>query len=117
MSAQEKGVAMLTAQEVAARLRVSPRMVYDLAAAGNLPVYRIGSAVRFDPADVEAFRESCRSTGTKQSAAGVSTIKAQSPDGESELAAYFRKDSQRRKLSRTTGKKPRASLRLVVARK
>lgn len=57
---------MLNASTVAQQLGISRRAVYDLADRGILPCYRLGvgrGALRFDPADVEAYRASCRSTG------------------------------------------------------
>lgn len=51
---------LLTAAQVATRLAVSRRMVYDLVAGGRLPVVRIGGALRFDPNDIEAFVEACK---------------------------------------------------------
>lgn len=53
-------MSLLTAAQVATRLAVSRRMVYDLAAGGGLPVIRIGGALRFDPNDIEAFVAQCR---------------------------------------------------------
>ena len=47
---------MLTAAQVATMLGISRRAVYALAAAGKLPHYRFGDALRFDEADVEAYR-------------------------------------------------------------
>ena len=105
---------MLTAAEVAQKMAISQRMVYELAARGDLPAYRIGSAVRFESADVEAFRASCRSTGKNPSNAGVSTIKARSPDGESALESYFRKAGRRRKPKSTSARSSNASLRLAT---
>lgn len=54
---------MLTAAQVAAQLGLSARAVYDLAKSGALACYRLGvgrGAVRFDAADVEAYRSACR---------------------------------------------------------
>ena len=68
-------VPMLTAQQVADALGLSRRAVYDLADAGLLPCYRMGvgrGALRFDPADVEAYRAACRSTATNAPADGCS---------------------------------------------
>lgn len=42
----------ITAQELAAILRVEPDMVYKNARAGIIPHFRIGTSVRFDPKDV-----------------------------------------------------------------
>ena len=46
---------ILTAQEVAARLRISPQRAYELARLGLLPCIRIGRQVRFDEAAVEGW--------------------------------------------------------------
>jgi len=47
---------MLTAA-VATMLGISRTLVYDLARRGKLPSYRFGDAIRFEPADVQAFKE------------------------------------------------------------
>jgi excisionase family DNA binding protein len=48
---------MLTASEVAASLKISKSLVYELHASGALPGYRFGArTVRFDQADVDAYR-------------------------------------------------------------
>jgi excisionase family DNA binding protein len=39
----------LTVAEVAALLNVSGRLVYQLVAIGDIPHFRVGSAVRFEP--------------------------------------------------------------------
>lgn len=53
---------MIDAAGAAELLGVSRRMVYDLFASGRLPGYRYSArAVRFDVADVEAFRQASRS--------------------------------------------------------
>lgn len=51
---------MLTAAQVGAMLGLSPRKVYDMARSGEIQCYRFGDAVRFEPADVEAYKASCR---------------------------------------------------------
>lgn len=51
---------MLTAAQVAERLNVSRRHVYDLISQGAFPIHRFGSAVRVDEADLEAYIASCR---------------------------------------------------------
>lgn len=48
---------LLTAADVAGLLRISQRMVYDLARRGDLPAHRFGSAVRFAPEDVDNYRQ------------------------------------------------------------
>lgn len=47
---------MLTAAAVADMLGLKPRTVYDLARRGELASYRFGAALRFDHADVEAYK-------------------------------------------------------------
>jgi excisionase family DNA binding protein len=58
---------LLTAEDVAQRLKVSKQHVYNLAACGELPSIKLGgfrSAVRFDPKDVDRFiREHRRGKG------------------------------------------------------
>ena len=48
---------LLTTNEAATRLRIHPRTVQRLVAAGALRCVRLGSAVRFDPADIAALIE------------------------------------------------------------
>ena len=87
---------LLTARQVAEQLTISQRMVYDLAVVGKLSSFRIGGAVRFDQADVDGFREACR-RNVGQAMPGcpgpakVVNVRVSDPNGESELAAYFRK--------------------------
>lgn len=46
---------LLTRAEASRFLSLSPRKLDQLAASGELPRVKIGAAVRFDPADLEAF--------------------------------------------------------------
>ena len=96
---------MLTAKQVAEQLGISARLVYDLAARGELPVYRIASALRFDPQDVEAYRASCRSVGTRGTSAGGSsstvTLRGAAPD----ILACFRRAGVKPRLTSSTAKK------------
>lgn len=62
---------MFKAKEVAAMLNVSKRHVYSLRERGELVGYWFGDTLRFDPADVEAYRALCRSTTTKAASAGA----------------------------------------------
>jgi excisionase family DNA binding protein len=48
-------VRLLTAEEVAERLRVTKSFVYDQARAGNLPHVRVGRYVRFHADDIDAW--------------------------------------------------------------
>ena len=47
--------ALLTYQDAARRLAVSDRTVWSLVKRGELPVVKIGAAVRIDPADLLAY--------------------------------------------------------------
>ena len=100
---------MLNAATVAQQLGISARAVYELHAAGRLPGYRFGRAVRFDPADVETYRTSCRSTAIRQAVAGSLTLTAASVANGSELDAAFRALGLARKPTRSTGAKRRVS--------
>ena len=46
---------LLTAEQAAHALTISPRKLWDLTDSGQLPCIRIGRAVRYDQADLEAW--------------------------------------------------------------
>lgn len=75
---------LLTPKQVAARLTVSPATVYALASRGDLPCKRIGlgrGAVRFVPAEVEAFLGRCDGQpGAAENAAPLKHFRPPSPD-------------------------------------
>lgn len=52
---QPPGRPLLTKADVCARLAVSLRTLDRLIAQNALPTIKVGRAVRFDPADVEAY--------------------------------------------------------------
>jgi predicted DNA-binding transcriptional regulator AlpA len=56
------GRPLITVQAAAAMLGISKRFMYDLAAPnGPVPCYRLSTrATRFDPADIQAYAEACR---------------------------------------------------------
>ena len=54
MEAEE--VADLETREAARQLGVSPRELYDLIDAGELPAYKVGRNIKLRQADVDAFR-------------------------------------------------------------
>jgi excisionase family DNA binding protein len=54
---------LLSPDAAAELLGVSKKLVYRLAREGSLPSLAIHTALRFDPADVEAFARSCRREG------------------------------------------------------
>jgi excisionase family DNA binding protein len=51
----EKGIEMLTSQEVADMLRVNIETVRRWARNGDLPTVTLGTAIRFDMADIKKF--------------------------------------------------------------
>jgi len=53
-----------TWRDVAAFLRIGRNAVYEMAANGDLPSLRIGSRVRFEPAEVRAWLDRQRAPGT-----------------------------------------------------
>ena len=66
---------MLTPAEVATLLGLKPRTVYDIPP-DRLPRYQAGPgcAVRYEPADVAAYKASlCRSTATRSQGVGASS--------------------------------------------
>src|SRR3990172_844029 len=106
---------MLTASEVASVLHISARKVYELAASGQLASHRFGSAVRFEPADIEAYKQSCRSPATTRAAGSTSsTVKFQGLE-ESALTSYFRKAGRAPKQKPTTSTRQRADTPLKLA--
>ncbi len=84
---------MLTAKQVASMLGLSQTKIYDLARCGKLRSYRFDGAVRFEPADVEAFKEACRVPPPPEVRlkAKVGTVWLRAASPESELDAYFRR--------------------------
>lgn len=99
---------MLTAAIVAQQLGIGARTVYALHAAGALPGYRFGRALRFAPADVAAYILKCRSTETARATAGSLNSTAVSRAGESELADYCRRAGLVLKPTHLTARKARA---------
>jgi excisionase family DNA binding protein len=56
---------MMTVRQVAELLGVHENWVYDQAASGELPSYKIGGTRRFDPDDVHDWIEQHRENGRK----------------------------------------------------
>ncbi|MNL32801.1 Helix-turn-helix domain protein [compost metagenome] len=108
---------LLTAAEAGQRLGISARTVYAIAKAGRLACHRLGvgnGAIRFDPADLEEYKNQCRSPATTQ-AAGSSSLTASSPDlGVNALTAYFRQAGRKHKPKPTTNVRQDASTRLQL---
>ena len=70
-------MALLTAGEVAERLRVALPTVYGLAQRGVLPVVHVGRALRFEDAAVQAF---VARGGTRQGEGAADGAVATRPD-------------------------------------
>lgn len=88
----------ITAKEVAAIRGIGTGAVYDRAAPrGPLTCYRFGGILRFDPADVDAYMQSCRCepidlvkiAGQAQLSRPTITLKASDPNEPSGLKAFF----------------------------
>jgi excisionase family DNA binding protein len=56
---------LVTAEEVAAVLKVSPKSIYRWASEGRLPAFREGRLIRFLESDVEVFVKSRIGTRTR----------------------------------------------------
>ena len=106
---------MLTATQAADALGVSKRHLYALAAKGLLPCYRFGGAVRFDAADLDAYKASCRSASTPATSAGATFSTARSEPSESALRAYFQKAGIATKPKSSTGSRRQGSTHLRLA--
>lgn len=108
---------MLTAKEAAPLLGLKPRTLYALAAAGKIACHRLGvgdGALRFELADIEAYKTACRSPATTP-AAGCSSLTASSPEPDgSALTAYFRKAGREPRRKPTTSGKQRGSTSLQL---
>ncbi len=105
---------MLKAAQVAASLGISRRMVYDLHKDGKLRGYRFGSALRFDPDDVEAYKRLCLSDGTPETSGGGSSSTASLKVAVTGLADFFRGVGVKPKLTPSTARKGRDSTPLRV---
>ena len=85
---------MLTAKQAGVMLGISARLVYDLAARGDLPSHRFSSSIRFDSVDVETYKAACRVKVTPPPRAELRkppTVRLEKSLGDGGLAAYFRK--------------------------
>lgn len=86
---------MINAKAVGLLLGLSATKVYDLARSGALVSYRFGGAVRFDPQDVEAYKQSCRvvvlqPVRCRDPLPTVRLVPSEPLGDDADLAAYFR---------------------------
>ncbi len=51
---------LLTVKQVAETLQISASKVYELISRGEIPVYRIGGALRIGERELSEYLESCR---------------------------------------------------------
>src|SRR5688572_23430251 len=105
---------MLTAKTVAALLGLSIRAVYSL----PIPWHQFGRAVRYAPADVEAYRDACRSPAQKTTRAVLGSAMSSTvslKDEGSALLSYFRSRGivPKRKSTAVTKTERSTALRLV----
>lgn len=96
---------MLTASQAAAVLGLSTRKVYDLAASGRLPCYRVGREVVFDAAAVEQYKASCRVEPTpppppQPPDPAVAEYEERRRRQAEEIAAWLKGAEQREKLEK-----------------
>ena len=104
----------LTAKQAAQELGLSARKLYELAASGKLACYRFDGAVRFDSADLETYKTSCRLPATTQANGCINLTASYPVPGESALTAYFQKAGRKNKQTSMTGLNRRASTRLLL---
>ncbi len=92
---------MITAKQAGMLLGLSAGAVYELARGGKLTYYRLAkSAVRFDEADVEAYKAACRvparprpasePVSIRRLAANTVRLRVSDPSGETSLVRYFK---------------------------
>lgn len=60
---------LLTASDAAGRLSISPRTLWTLTDRGEMPVVRIGRAVRYDVRDLIAWIDANKTTSLKENPA------------------------------------------------
>lgn len=86
-------------------LGISTGLVYSLASSRRLTSYRIGGAVRFAPADVNAFLESCRVDAQSKDARAVASpattrLKLSPTDPDTELQRFFKSHGVKPRVKR-----------------
>ena len=103
----------INAKAAAQVLGLSARKLYDLAKTGQLASYKFGGAVRFDLADIEIYKTSCRLPVITPVNGSIS-LTASLPGQDSELTEFFRQDGRKSKRTNLIGSKPRDSSRLQL---
>lgn len=108
-------MSMITAREAASHLGLSQRTIYDLAASGELACYRFGASLRFEIADLDEYKTSCRSASMPTKSVGAISLAAQLKAPGSALADYFQRAGVAPKRRSTTGLNQRGFTRLQLA--
>jgi len=96
---------MMTARQVAELLGVHENWVYDQAASGELPSYKIGGTRRFDPDDLRSWiaqhheskngRQPLRPSASKASTAATAGRRVQHEERQSEVVQPARVSRRR----------------------
>jgi len=55
MNSTVENTRLLTVKDAAAYLAISERKLWDMSKAGEIPVVRLGRAVRYDRSDLDSF--------------------------------------------------------------
>ena len=92
---------MLTAKQAAAHLGLGLRTIYTLARRQELACHRFGAAIRFDLADLDAYKTRYRSAAITP-ASGTTSLTATSTVSGSALTSYFRKAGRDHRPTHTT---------------
>lgn len=76
------GTEVLTIKQVADYLKVTERTIYRLAAAKQIPAFKVGGSWRFSRADIDRWIKQQSMEGLATGGKGDDTADGQSNDGE-----------------------------------
>lgn len=102
-----KEFSVLTAKEAQAILGISLRHLYNLASSGVISHYRIGSSIRFEEAQIQAYKESCKVAIRVPKVMNVTRVILSLTGGKSELEEFFEKhrlEKEKNKLEKAKNK-------------
>lgn len=85
MDTENRPAGLLTSDEAARWLAISPRTLRSLRSSGKIPFISIGRLVRFSVADLEQFVSRSRQTAPEPQAANVKRIRGPRAVGASGL--------------------------------
>ena len=109
--------APLSVKQAAAALGISPSKVYELARAGKVAHYRFDTTIKFEPTDLDAYKQSCRQpcqSPPTTRANGSINLTASLPGNGSALTAYFQRAGPKSRPKNLTASKPHDSTRLQL---